>query len=150
MKSSQPALSASTPGGNALAISPVLTSSYVTKPKQSGERPNERRSCRTKNPNFHHRLDPHPQTSPCQPHWPLSTPEKALPAQSPNVIPPPNPSRECSTISRSNKPSVPSSSISSFSLAIRTVSKAISSTCYPYTPTLLLIPLYPWLPQPWL
>ena len=129
MKLSQLALNASTPKGNALATFPVLTLSCVTKLKQSGERPNARSSIRMKAQHFPHHFSLHLQRSLCQGRGPLSIPEKILPALLPNVIHQMNPSPGCSTISPSNKPSVPSSSISYFSLAIQTPYKAISSTC---------------------
>lgn len=150
MKPSQPALNASTPKGNARATLPASTWSYVIKPKLSAERPNARSSNRMKRKSFPHHLSLHLQRKPRQTNGPLSIPEETLPALLRNAIHPVNPSQGCSTTSPSNKPSVPSSSTLSFSPAIRTASKAISSTCYPCTPTLVPSRLCRWLLHPWL
>lgn len=143
MNLSQPALNASTPKGNALATLPVSTSSYVTKLKLSGGRPNARSSNRMKGQSLSHHLRLQLRWNPSQRHGPLLIPEETLPALSLNVIRQMNLSPGCSTISRSNKPFVPSSSISYFSPAIPTLSKAISSTYYLCTPTLVLTRLCP-------
>lgn len=143
MKPSPPALNVSTPKGNALGTFPASTSSYATKLRQSAERPNARSSSRMKGQSFPHRLSRHLQRTPPQRHGPLSTPVETLPVRLRSVIHPMNLSQGCSTTFPSNKPSVPSSSISYFSLAIPTVSKAISSTYYLCTPTPLLNRLCP-------
>ena len=142
MKRSRPALNAPTPKGNALATLPVSTSSCGTKPKQSGERLNARSSNRMKGQSFLHRLSLHLQRTPHQQHGPLSIPVDIIPALLPNVTQQMSLSQGCSTISQSNKPFVPSSSISYFSLAIRRVSKVTSNTYYLCTPTLVLNLLY--------
>ena len=151
MRPSQPALNASTPKGNAPAISPGSTSSCVMKPRQSGERPSVRSSCssnsRTKHQNCHHPLNPHIQTNLDQLS---STPEATLPVPSLSAIHPMSRSPGCSTISPSSRPSVPSSSISSSSRATRTASKAISSTCFLCMSTLLLIRPSRWPLRRWL
>ncbi len=129
MKPSQLAPSASTPKGNVPATSPVSTSSCAIRPKLSAEKPNGRRSSRTKRQNFPHHPNPHRQTSPSQPRGQLSTRDETLPARLPNATHRTSPSRGCSTISPSSKPSVPSSSTLSSSPATRTASRAISNTC---------------------